>query len=318
MPRVSLREAFGLDPLGRAVKHAVRAFKGAPYEPPVQFGLSSLKIFHPEIGFPAWLGIERPDRRVRVYKLFNHNPQGRDEGYSVRVTHAVDFRGKQFTYDGHLGTDFACPVGTPLTTAAEGIVHCVTFDFDRGATKIAIDHGGGLLTTYAHCARSLVEPGQYVARGQTIALSGAAGMDILLCFPWVAPHVHFNAWVGGVPHDPYARDGEVSLWLHHNNPLPVPPGEREAAPSPSTFEPSRFDEHAIEIAIDACRDPDWRAHFRSIDSLHQRAGELIVQMNYRSAMFERHVDIYAEPSTRRPALDLPYRAEDYAGAWLPD
>ena len=42
----------------------------------------------------------------------------------------------------------------------------------------------------ADCARS---------RGGVIGLSGASGIEFILFFPWVAPHLHLNVWLNGEP-----------------------------------------------------------------------------------------------------------------------
>ena len=85
-----------------------------------------------------------------------------------------------------------------------------------------------------------------------------------------------------------------------------------------SFAPSEFDADAVEAAIDACRDPDWRAHFRSFDALWRRGGEVLLQQNYRSAMFTAHPCVFRTHDGRRPILDLPFDQADYAGAWLPE
>ena len=124
-----------------------------------------------------------------------------------------------------------------------------------------------------------------------------------------------NTWLNGIPVDPYsAGPAEVSLWRRHNDPVPHRHGVTEPD---DEFEPSRYDRDAVEAAIDACRDPAWRDQMRRSIRVDTRAVEVVLQQNYRSAMFGERVCVYAENGGRRPVLDLPFRAEDYAGAWLP-
>ena len=58
-----------------------------------------------------------------------------------------------------------------------------------------VDHGGGLVTMYAHQSGTAVRVGQTVARGQVIGYVGSSG--------WVTgPHLHWEVHVDGVPYDP--------------------------------------------------------------------------------------------------------------------
>ena len=60
---------------------------------------------------------------------------------------------------------------------------------------VAVDHGNGLATAYAHNSSLLVRVGDHVAQGQVISLSGSTGHS-------TGPHVHFEVRVNGVPVDP--------------------------------------------------------------------------------------------------------------------
>jgi len=281
---LGIRDVFGLRPLVPALRDGWFALAGNPYSPPSQWGLSSVKIFKPWIGLPTWLGHRRRDRRVPVYNFFNRVPQPRDEGYSVRVTYCRDWRGGRFTYDGHLGTDFAVPVGTPVAAAAPGIV----------------------LRTEA--------PGEQVARGRVVGLAGASGMEFLLMFPWVAPHVHYNVWLNGEPVDPFAREGEVSFWRQRNDPRPF---DGTPAPGDEDVAPSDWDPQGVEAAIDACRDPAVRQRARALVALDRRAAEILLLRNYRKCILRGLPPLCRTPGARRPCLDLPFRAADFVGAALP-
>lgn len=312
--RIGIRDTFGLRPLVPVARDAWKAVAGNPYVPPTQWDLTSTRIFKPQIGIPTWLRIPRADGRVPIYNFVNRVPQPMDEGYSVRVTYARDYRGGRFTYDGHLGTDFACPVGTPIVSAAPGVVLRVRNEIDRGGLKVCIDHGEGLFTTHNHLSRTLVEAGERVRRGQTIGLSGASGLEFVLFFPWVAPHLHYNVWLNGKTHDPFAKPDEVSLWRRRNDPVPFD-GDEPA--EDARFEPSPWDEAGVEAAIDACKDPAIRELARSFDTLERRAAEILVQRQYRPVMFDAFPPLYRREFEPRPLLDLPLSADDYVGAAFP-
>src|SRR5207248_2581223 len=139
----------------------------------------------------------------------------------------------RLTYDEHDGTDFVCPPGMPLASAAPGVVVAVRDVFLRGGLTVIVDHGAGVVTQYTHCSKVIAEVGQPLLRGEVVALSGTSGIDMLSGFPWVAPHVHFMVWVRGRPVDPFVLRGErdrAGTWLHANDPRPSAPLADDPAP----------------------------------------------------------------------------------------
>lgn len=305
---LSVLEIFGLDPLPERLGEALFMLRGDPYTPPSRFDLTSLKILMPWVSIQTWLGHRRPDRRIPIYNLFNHRQTPVEEGWSVRYTQVLDYRGGGNTYDSHNGTDFIVPVGVEVVSPAPGLVIRVSREFHRGGLKIFIDHGQGLVTSSNHLGRALVEEGQRVARGEPIALAGGSGVDMFTLFPWTAPHVHFNVWLNGEYVDPFSREGsgEVSIWRGGNDPGPVRDGESEMVPTP-------WDGEAIEAAIGACRDPKMRAAFRREIDLGRRGAQVLFTMNYFPTRFERRHHLYTARYERQPMLDLPFKAEDFVG-----
>lgn len=292
MSRLRVREVFGLSPWRERLAQARLALGGDPYTPRSRFGLSSLRILRPWLSLPLWLGRDRPDGRVRVYNLYNHRPTPVEEGWSVRVTQVRDFRGGSLTYDSHNGTDFAVPPGSVVVAPAPARVVRISNEFHRGGLKLMLDHGGGLFTTSNHLARTLVAEGEEVDRGQPVALSGNSGLDGFAMFPWAAPHVHFNTWLGGEAVDPFPHDGRPSLWRGGLEVGPARPAG-EAAP-----EPSPFDEQALAATIAACRDPELRAR------LH-RGADVLFHRIYFPTRFGPHPP-FVPGAERRPCLDLPF------------
>jgi murein DD-endopeptidase MepM/ murein hydrolase activator NlpD len=94
----------------------------------------------------------------------------------------------------HTGLDFPAEIGTPIVAAAGGVVQSVDWH-DQYGRLIEIDHGNGLVTRYAHVSKSLVQAGDIVRRGQSIAQVGNTGRS-------TGPHLHFEVLVAGVPHNP--------------------------------------------------------------------------------------------------------------------
>jgi murein DD-endopeptidase MepM/ murein hydrolase activator NlpD len=114
----------------------------------------------------------------------------------------------------HQGIDVRAPRGTPVRAAAAGRV--IRSGSMRGyGNVVAIDHGDGLETRYAHTAKNLVRAGDWVERGDTIALVGATGNA-------TTPHLHFEVRKSGRARDPVA-------WL----PAERRPVARGAPASPS-------------------------------------------------------------------------------------
>ncbi|MCI8654122.1 MAG: M23 family metallopeptidase, partial [Angelakisella sp.] len=77
----------------------------------------------------------------------------------------------------------------------DGRVLFVRYKQTGYGNHVAIDHGGGLVTLYAHCSEILVTEGQTVTAGETIAKSGSTGRS-------TGPHLHLEVIQGGVPQDP--------------------------------------------------------------------------------------------------------------------
>jgi len=94
----------------------------------------------------------------------------------------------------HLGVDFKGAPGAPVLAANRGVVALVDRFFLAG-NVVYIDHGAGVVTGYFHLSKTLVSPGDTVARGQKIGLVGATGRV-------TGPHLHWSARYGALTVDP--------------------------------------------------------------------------------------------------------------------
>ncbi|MFZ5634722.1 MAG: peptidoglycan DD-metalloendopeptidase family protein [Bacillota bacterium] len=94
----------------------------------------------------------------------------------------------------HEGVDIAADYGVPIRAAMPGRV---AFAGPRGSYGLAVilDHGDGLTTLYAHSSKILVSGGEWVNRGQVIALVGNTGKSR-------GPHLHLELLINGIPYDP--------------------------------------------------------------------------------------------------------------------
>ncbi|MFU8804961.1 MAG: M23 family metallopeptidase [Bradymonadaceae bacterium] len=305
---LSMAEAFGLTNPVRRIREVKLALGGDPYTPASRWGLSSLGIFVPALSVKTWCGFKPGDRLVPISNFFNRTQTPSDQGWSVKKTQVQDFRWGRRTYDSHNGTDFAIPLATPVIAPAPGVVRRISDEFHRGGLKVLIDHGFGVITTSNHLGRALVEVGEEVVRGQPIALSAYSGIDAVVSFPWSVPHVHFNTWVNGESVDPFAREGEVSLWRVRNDPRPYLEDDES-----QDWKPSEWDEDALDAVIAGCRDPKLCRSLSNTADLDRRAIDTIFMSNYFPTRFDVHAQIYATTHERRPLLDLPFSAADYDG-----
>ena len=317
-----LTESMGLRPFGLAARQAAMAIFGAEDVPPSKTGPSSLALLSPRLGIPLWLGHAPAPRKVILTNLFNHTPTPEAVGWSTLRTQVRDFRGRKQTYDSHNGTDLCIPRGTLVVAPASGQVGRVFREFNRGGLKIAIDHGGGLMTCCVHLARALVAEGDFVQAGQAIAISGYSGLDGFSTFPWGIPHVHFNTWLQTTPVDPFAVGDEASLWMG-GNPAPISQTlASEAENTAVSSQTSVYDAAAVDALIASCITPSARARLQAIGPLWQRAAYVICERNYYPTRFpprqsgERSV--YAAHHPRAERLFMPFLVRDFDGVVFRD
>jgi murein DD-endopeptidase MepM/ murein hydrolase activator NlpD len=93
------------------------------------------------------------------------------------------------------GIKIAVPVGTPVHAAADGVVAYVGDGIAALGGLVIVRHGDGWTSVYGHASKLLVQRGQAVRQGQTIALSGDSGFAD-------RPEVHFELRKGRTPVDP--------------------------------------------------------------------------------------------------------------------
>lgn len=94
----------------------------------------------------------------------------------------------------HKGIDIATKMGAPIISPADGFVSSI--ETDRGYGRLlTIKHGYGLTTRYGHLKTVLVKKGQYIKRGETIALVGNTGRS-------TGPHLHYEVFLNNVRVNP--------------------------------------------------------------------------------------------------------------------
>ena len=86
----------------------------------------------------------------------------------------------------HYGIDIAGPIGTPILSAADGVV------IEAGPASgfglwVKVEHADGSVTVYGHVDDYSVRKGQRVRAGEQIARMGNRGFS-------TGPHLHFEVW----------------------------------------------------------------------------------------------------------------------------
>jgi murein DD-endopeptidase MepM/ murein hydrolase activator NlpD len=101
----------------------------------------------------------------------------------------------------HEGIDIWAEAGTGIAASAGGTVVWVGPRNGYG-NAVAIDHGSGVSTLYAHLSGFNVSDGQRVSRGATVGFVGQTGLA-------AGPHLHFEVRVNGKTFNPlaYVRAG---------------------------------------------------------------------------------------------------------------
>lgn len=94
----------------------------------------------------------------------------------------------------HAGLDVAVPTGTPIMSAADGVV-IDTGDYYYNGNTVWVDHGNGLLSLYIHLSEIKTVAGEAVKKGQVIGLSGMTGRA-------TGPHLHWSVLLNTVMVEP--------------------------------------------------------------------------------------------------------------------
>lgn len=100
-----------------------------------------------------------------------------------------------FGADNHTGIDIAASEGTPVYAASNGYVVSAGWSGGYGQC-VRIRHSFGYETLYGHNSRLLVKTGDYVHKGDRVALVGQTGSA-------TGNHVHYEVILGGIRINPY-------------------------------------------------------------------------------------------------------------------
>lgn len=94
----------------------------------------------------------------------------------------------------HSGLDFSTGIGTPAVAVVSGTIRAVFMHPSFGWVE-ELQRSDGVEFWYCHLSQPMAEPGQVVAQGQVVGLTGDTGNTS-------GPHLHFEVRVDAVPTDP--------------------------------------------------------------------------------------------------------------------
>ncbi len=119
---------------------------------------------------------------------------------STRITSPFGYRIHPIlgTYKLHTGIDIGVGSYNEVLAVNAGTVIKAAWNNSYGY-MVMIDHGGGIVTLYAHNTKLLVKAGDVVTKGQQVAWSGSTGMS-------TGPHVHFEVRLNGVYQNPISPE----------------------------------------------------------------------------------------------------------------
>ncbi|ULF98046.1 M23 family metallopeptidase [Vibrio alginolyticus] len=118
--------------------------------------------------------------------LLNQIPSGSPVG-NVRLSSGFGKRIHPVTKVAkmHRGLDFAVNIGTKIYAPADGVVE-VTRRSNKGSGNfLRLQHSFGFSSSYSHLKAFKVKSGQFVKKGQLIAISGNSGLSS-------GPHLHYE------------------------------------------------------------------------------------------------------------------------------
>jgi murein DD-endopeptidase MepM/ murein hydrolase activator NlpD len=121
--------------------------------------------------------------------LFLATPKGWPVAGRISSPYGYREHPKTGLEDFHSGMDIASEPGTPVKATADGIVIFAGWSGGSG-NLVALEHGLGFSTYYAHNRLVAVKVGQKVKRGDILSYVGSTGNS-------TGPHLHYEVWKEG-------------------------------------------------------------------------------------------------------------------------
>jgi len=141
--------------------------------------------------------------------LFMAIPRGRPSEGTISSLYGFRYHPFFQTKDFHSGIDIANQKGTPVHCTANGKVVFSGWQSGYG-NIIVIDHGYHYRTAYGHLSKRLVKKGDYVKRGDRIALMGSTGAA-------TGSHVHYEVHYKGKTVNPVSYLNDYYFTQYERN-----------------------------------------------------------------------------------------------------
>lgn len=118
-------------------------------------------------------------------------PVGTPVAGNLDISSRYGVRGNPFGrgHEFHNGVDFVIDIGTPILATGPGVVEAAGYEGPNG-NRVAINHGFGYRSVYAHLSKVQVKAGDQVKRDQVVGLSGNTGRSS-------GPHLHYTLYYRG-------------------------------------------------------------------------------------------------------------------------
>lgn len=151
----------------------------AANEAPVRATRAPTRLLPPDVA------LAEPDRRIGTFR------------WPVNGSVIRRF-GRGASGERNDGIKIAVPLGTPVLATADGVVAYTGNGVAGLGGLVMLKHGDSWTSVYGHTGQILVQRGQSVRRGQTVALSGDSGFA-------TQPELHFELRKGRTPIDPIGQ-----------------------------------------------------------------------------------------------------------------
>lgn len=139
---------------------------------------------------------ERSDGRIRGTQTFRWPVVGRVSAGYLNAAYRAFFGVP------HRGMDIVAPQGTPIVSAADGIVFLARDGGTFGYSYVLIGHRNGYATLYGHLSSIAVSTGQEVQGGQLVGSSGGTPGTYGAGPMTTGAHLHFEVILNGENVDP--------------------------------------------------------------------------------------------------------------------